>query len=134
MAFQLKAKESVSDGIARNVRRQIEKALKHLGAKRKPHQRGAPPQEVIPNEVRKCFKKVRAALRLVREELGGDVYREANYSFRDAARLLSQASDAGMLVVTLDKLNSQPFAEVVESGALAKIHEALLTNQQIRRM
>jgi hypothetical protein len=36
MAFQLKTKESVSDGITRNVRRQIEKALKHLGAKRKP--------------------------------------------------------------------------------------------------
>jgi hypothetical protein len=34
MAFQLKAKESVSDGIRRHVRRQIEKALKHLGAKR----------------------------------------------------------------------------------------------------
>ena len=41
MAFQLKAKESVSDG-TRNVRREIEKALKHLGAKRKPRQRGAP--------------------------------------------------------------------------------------------
>ena len=48
MAFQLKAKESVSDGITRNVRRQIEIALKHLGAKRKPHQRGAPPQEGYP--------------------------------------------------------------------------------------
>jgi hypothetical protein len=40
MAFQLKAKESVSDGITRNVRRPIEKAFKHLGAKRKPHHRG----------------------------------------------------------------------------------------------
>ena len=121
MAFQLKAKESVSDGITRNVRRQIEKALKHLSAKRNPHHRGAPENKAVP-EVRKCFKKVRAALRLVREDLGDDIYREANYGFRDATRLLSEACDAGMLGVTLDKLNSQPFADVVESGALAKIH------------
>jgi CHAD domain-containing protein len=130
MAFQLKAKESLSDGITRNVRRQIEKAIDHLGTKGKRRHRGAPPRAAIPNEVRKCFKKVRAALRLVREELGDDVYHEANYSFRDAARLLSEASDAGMLALTLDKLNSQPFADVVESGALAKIHEVLLTNQK----
>ncbi len=37
MAFQLKATESVSDGIKRNVRHQIEKALDHLSAKGKAH-------------------------------------------------------------------------------------------------
>ena len=136
MAFQLKAKESLSDGITRNVRRQIEKAIDHLGAKRKPHQRGASANEAVPNEVRKCFKKVRAALRLVREELGDDVYREENWCFRDAGRLLSEVRDAVMLVETVDTLASQQFAEAVEPGAFAKIHEALLTNQQevIRRV
>jgi hypothetical protein len=34
MAFQLKAKESLLEEITRNVRRQIEKAIGHLGAKR----------------------------------------------------------------------------------------------------
>ena len=34
MAFQLKANESVSDGITRNVRHQIEKALEHLARRR----------------------------------------------------------------------------------------------------
>jgi len=129
MAFQLKAKESVSDGIRRNVRRQIEKALNHLGAKRKPHQRGASENEAVPKEVRKCFKKVRAALRLVREELNDDVYREENWCFRDAARPLSEVRDAEMLVETVDKLTRQQFTEAVESGAFAKIHEALLANQ-----
>jgi len=84
MAFQLKANESVGDGITRNVRRQIEKALQHLRAAAT-HQRGAAQNEAV-REVRKCFKKVRAALRLVREELGDEAYHEENWFFRDAAR------------------------------------------------
>jgi CHAD domain-containing protein len=127
MAFQLKAKEPVSDGITRNARLQLEKAIKHLGAK-KPHQRGASENEAI-FEVRKCFKKVRAALRLVREELGDDLYREENWCFRDAARPLTEVRDAEVLVETVDKLTQQ-FAKAIEPGAFAKIHEALLANQQ----
>jgi CHAD domain-containing protein len=127
MAFQLKAKESVSDGITRTVRRQIEKALKHLESDRKP---GTQADKAVPNEVRKCFKKVRAALRLVREELGKDVYHDANCGFRDAARLLNEACDAAMLVDAVDELTSKPLARAVKSGAFAKIHEALVTNRQ----
>jgi len=130
MAFQLKTKESLSDGINRNVRRQIKKAIYHLESTRKPPQRGTRANDAVPNEVRKCFKKVRAALRLVREELGDEVYREANYSLRDAARLLSELCDAVILVDTLYKLGAQRFADAVESEAFAKIRGALLTNQQ----
>jgi CHAD domain-containing protein len=128
MAFQLKAKESINDGIRRNVRRQIEKALKHLGVKKKPDQRGASENEADPNVVRKCFKKVRAALRLVREDLGDDVYREENLCFRDAARLLRDVRDAKMFVETLDKLTTEQIAGAVEPEALTKIREALLAN------
>ena len=128
MAFQLKAKESVSDGIRRNVRRQIEKALNRLGAESKPHQRDASKDEATHKDVRKCFKKVRAALRLVREDLGDDVYREENWCFRDAGRLLRELRDAEVLAEAMDKLTPQQAAEAVESGAFAKIHETLLAN------
>jgi CHAD domain-containing protein len=128
MAFQLNAKESVSDGITRNVRRQIEKALKHLGAKSKPSQRGVSQNEAV-HEVRKCFKRVRAALRLAREDLGDDVYREENWCFRDAARPLTEVRDAEVLVEIVDKLTQQ-FSAAIEPGAIAKIREALLANQQ----
>ena len=118
MAFQLKAKESLSDGIARNVRRQIEKAIDHLDSNRKPPQGGTRAHEAVPNEVRKCFKKLRAAIRLVREELGDDVYREANYCFRDAARLLSEVCDAVRLVDAVDKLKARlPAAVRADLGA-----------------
>ncbi|MGA2713123.1 MAG: CHAD domain-containing protein [Bryobacteraceae bacterium] len=146
MAFELKANESVGDGIARNVRSQIEKALDYLdarnkpaaksklgaksmlGANGKPHRRGAPGKEAVP-EIRKCFKRVRAALRLVREDLGDDLYHEENFCFRDAARPLTQVRDAEVLVETADKL-AQQFPGAIESGAFAKIHEALLANRQ----
>jgi CHAD domain-containing protein len=128
MAFQLNAKESVSDGITRNVRRQIEKALKHLGAKGKPSQRRVSQNEAV-HEVRKCFKRVRAALRLVREDLGDDVYREENWCFRDAARPLTEVRDAEVLVEIVDKLTQQ-FSAAIEPGAIAKIREALLASQQ----
>jgi hypothetical protein len=126
MAFQLKANESVGDGITRNVRRQIEKALQHLRAAAT-HQRGAAQNEAV-REVRKCLKKVRAALRLVREELGDEAYHEENWFFRDAARPLTQLRDAQVLVEILDKLK-EPLASAVEPEALTKIHEALLANQ-----
>jgi len=126
MAFQLKAKEPVGDGIRRNVRRQIEKALNHLGAESEPRLRDAAKDEASPKEVRKCFKRVRAALRLVREDLGDDVYRSENWCFRDAGRLLREVRDAEVLIEAVDKLKLQPGAEIVEAGAFAKIHETLL--------
>jgi CHAD domain-containing protein len=133
MAFELKAQEKVGEGVTRNVRSQIEKALayagaKDLGAKRKPRQSGAPEKEAVP-EIRKCFKRVRAALRLVREELGDDLYREENWSFRDAARPLTEVRDAEVLVETVDKLKQQ-FPEAIDPVAFAKIREALLANRQ----
>jgi len=130
MAFQLKAKEPVSDGIRRNVRRQIEKALDRLSAKSEPHQRDASKDEAAPRDIRKCFKKVRAALRLVREDLGNEIYRDENWFFRDAGRLLREVRDAEVLVEAVDKLALLPAAEAVESGAFARIHETLLANHR----
>jgi CHAD domain-containing protein len=72
---------------------------------------------------------VRAAFRLVRDELGDKVYREENGCFREAVRPLSEVRDAEMVIETVDKL-SQQLAEEIESGAIAKICDALLANRQ----
>jgi CHAD domain-containing protein len=128
MAFQLKAKESVGDGVTRNVKRELEKVQDLAGAKVKPHERGARDNEAV-HETRKCFKKIRAALRLVREELGDDVYHEENWFFRDAARPLTEVRDAEMLVETFDKLARQ-LGDPIEPGAVAKVRVALLAHQQ----
>jgi len=127
MSFELKANEPVNRGIPRNVKNQIEKVLKQLGTKGDPPQKHGLENEVV-HEVRKCFKRVRAALRLVREELGDELYHEENWRFRDAARPLTEVRDAHILVETAEKLKKQ-HPEAIEPVAFAKIHKALLENQ-----
>lgn len=127
MAFLLKPKESVSEGITRNVRRQIEKALEHLDAAADPGRRGDEETEAV-GQVRKCFKRIRAALRLVREELGDERYHEQNLCFRDAARPLTQVRDAGILLETADKLR-QHFPKAIAAATFTDIRQALVANQ-----
>jgi CHAD domain-containing protein len=124
MTFQLKAAESVPDGVRRNVRREVEKALEQLGAKVRPRQRDAWESDTV-HEVRKGFKRVRAALRLVRDGLGDDAYREDNWCFRDAARPLTEVRDAVVLIETLDKLGPP-----IDPGPATTVRAALLANLQ----
>jgi CHAD domain-containing protein len=125
MAFELKLNEPVGAGITRSVKAQIEKALKHLGAS---GESGITENEAI-GEVRKCFKRVRAALRIARDELGTELYREENFRFRDAARPLTQIRDAGILVDTADKLRPE-VVKVIGPAAFKTIRTALVANQQ----
>lgn len=124
MAFELRPKEPVGEGIARNVKAQLEKVLKHAA-----EADGETPEYETIGEIRKCFKRVRAALRLAREELGTDLYREENLGFRDAARPLTELRDAGILVETANKLRPE-LAKAVGPAAFTKIRAALAANRQ----
>jgi CHAD domain-containing protein len=124
MGFQLKAEESVEDGIKRSVRHEIEKALKYLGASSHEVR-----EDEAVHETRKCFKAVRAALRLVREPLGDAVYRDENRAFRDASRPLTEVRDAQMLVEAFDAL-AQTCADQIDGALAGTVHDALLANQQ----
>jgi CHAD domain-containing protein len=99
VAFQLKADESVGKGVRRIARKQLDAALDELA-----HHPSAKRDEVV-HEVRKRFKKVRAVLRLVRDQLGDKVYQRENDCFRDAR-------DATVLVDTLDELADRAGDEV----------------------
>jgi CHAD domain-containing protein len=125
MAFELKAQESVRKGVRRLLRQQIDKALDGL------NQAPAPNDEVI-HDARKCFKKVRALLRLVRDELGEKVYQRENYCFRDAGRPLTEVRDAKVLIETLDKLCKHYAAELT-SGAFDPVRQRLQAHQQSDR-
>jgi len=128
MAFELKANEPVATGITRNVKSQIEKALKYLDVAKQSHAEGASEKDAIA-EIRKCFKRVRAALRLAREEFGDDLYHEENWCFRDAARPLTQVRDARVLVETADR-HRQQFVQRIGPAAYTKIRTALIANRQ----
>jgi CHAD domain-containing protein len=57
--------------------------------------------------IRKELKRARASLRLLREALGADEYRQLNQQLRDVARSLTTMRDATVLLQTLDKVTAK---------------------------
>lgn len=117
MAYRLEANESVSAGIKRITIERIDQALDDLTDPGKNRNKGV-------HDARKNFKRIRAALRLVRGEIGEERYRCENVCFRDAARLLSSARDSWVMVQTLDAL-SETYASQLPAGAFSGVREHL---------
>jgi CHAD domain-containing protein len=127
MSFELKRGESLRKGIRLIARKQMDEALEQLAGPPK----GSRDEGV--HEARKCFKKVRAVLRLVRPAVGGKRYRRENACFRDAGRPLTEVRDAKILVETLDQL-CERFAEHVVGRSFAGVRRALQDNlRAVRR-
>ncbi|MCB8968832.1 MAG: CHAD domain-containing protein [Ardenticatenaceae bacterium] len=59
------------------------------------------------HNARKTCKRLRAVLRLVRDEIGPDLFRRENICFRDISRRLSVARDSFVLIETLTMLDAQ---------------------------
>ena len=83
---------------------------------------GTDPAEGI-HEARKDVKKIRSALRLIRHEIGDEVWRRENDRYRDAARALSSFRDAEIMVEALDGL-AERFGPEAE-GRFDKLREQL---------
>lgn len=94
MAYSFQLPEPVSGGIRRMAGEQVEEALDNLV---RPVE---DPDEAL-HDTRKRFKKVRALLRLVRKELGPDVYSRENREYRDLGRLLSPVRKSAVLSGTV---------------------------------
>ncbi|HEY2719612.1 MAG TPA: CHAD domain-containing protein, partial [Solirubrobacteraceae bacterium] len=56
------------------------------------------------HEARKALKRLRALMRLLRDELGEQVYERESALLRDTGRRLAHARDAAVLLSTLDRL------------------------------
>ena len=95
--YRLKQDERVPAGVRRMAAAQLDKALEHLGC-----QDGKRDEHI--HEARKATKRLRALVRLVRDELGDEVYALENQCYRDAGQWLSGLRDATVLVETLDRL------------------------------
>jgi CYTH domain-containing protein/CHAD domain-containing protein len=108
--FGLRTGELLGDGLRRVVRGQIDAASDQLRG-----QQGGDPAEAV-HEVRKSFKRIRATLKLARDELPPDVYEREIAAFRDAGRQLSGARDAQVLIETLDDLCERYAQEVPPCG------------------
>src|SRR5688572_28244384 len=94
MTYRLR--RGTSAELRRVVRKEIGKAA---GEMRAPDR-----QARAVHEARKRLKKIRATLRLVREELGGTVYRKESRALRNAAQSLSRERDFQVQLQALQKL------------------------------
>ena len=97
MEYRLKQSESVPEGVRRMAAEQLDRALAHLGC-----QDGKRDKHI--HEARKATKRLRALVRLVRRDLGDEVYALENQCYRAAGQRLSGLRDATVLVETLDRL------------------------------
>jgi CHAD domain-containing protein len=121
MAFRLRRKESVAEGVRRIAREEIDCAVAEIAAREAP-------LEVIVHESRKHCKKLRGLLRLVGPAL------EENFAsddawLRETSQGLSLVRDADVLLQTLDKLHDR-FRNDCDLAALVPIRQALVEHRR----
>jgi CHAD domain-containing protein len=113
-SYKLRAGEAVPKGIARIARGRVDHALDELEGRT-----DSSPEEAV-HEARKDMKKLRAVVRLVRGEIGDQVYRRENECFRDAGQELSGVRDADVMLSTLAKLEKE-----IPEAAAGDLRQAL---------
>ena len=97
MSFQLRHSEPLGENLRRICRKQIEDAI--AIAKGEKETRDTPV-----HETRKHLKKARAALRLVRKEIGSGLFQRADHCLRNVGRLTSDIRDAEVRLQTVRQL------------------------------
>ncbi|HEY3662099.1 MAG TPA: CHAD domain-containing protein [Chthoniobacterales bacterium] len=98
MSYCLKKDEPLASGIRRIAREQLEKALCEIkGLSHKG-------EGAAVHATRKHIKRTRALLRLVRRELGPEIFKGENQRLRDVARNFSGSRDARVQLQVLEKL------------------------------
>ena len=101
-AYRLKVSEPLPAEVTRVARGRIDHAVDELRGKS-----GSTPEEAV-HEARKDMKKLRALLRLSRDELGKSTYRRENACFRDAARELAGTRDSDVMLEALGAVDLPP--------------------------
>ena len=100
MAFRLKLRESLSEGLKRVFCEQIDSALRCC-------QNPAKQRGVTVHEVRKHLKKLRAAMRLAIGGVGKNCHAEENRCVRNIGRLVSDLRDAQVRLQTFVQLREK---------------------------
>ena len=100
MTYRLKVQERVAEGIRRIAVEQIEMAAGKLAAKEN--------TPALIHDARRCLKRLRALLRLIRPALDEDTYDQEAERLSGTGKLLAEARDAHVMRQTLIKLESRP--------------------------
>jgi CHAD domain-containing protein len=117
MSYELRQAELLGDNLRRICRKQIEGAMAVANGEVRS-------DDTPVHEMRKHLKKARAALRLVRKEIGRGLFREQDRCLRDVGRLTSEIRDAEVRLQTVRQL--QEVTQHDGQSAYGKL-EAMLT-------
>lgn len=116
--YRLAPDETIPDGIRRIVLEQADLGYWQLTA-------STWHPDLAVHDARKAFKRIRAALRLVRDETGNTVYQRENIVYRDASRHLSRMRDSAVMAITLAKLAAH-YADELPDNAFATMHDRIM--------
>lgn len=97
MSYELRQGETPGDNLRRICRKQIEGAIAVANGEVKT-------DDTPVHEMRKHLKKTRAALRLMRKEIGRGLFRAEDRALRDVGRLTSEIRDAEVRLQTVRQL------------------------------
>ena len=117
--FGLDPGKPLGAGLRRLVCEQIDSATEQLNG-----QAGDDPVEAV-HEARKSFKRLRATLKLARDELPRDLYDRELAGFREGARALSGARDSEVLIETFDEVCKR-FAHDLPASGFSALRETLV--------
>ncbi len=96
--FTLLEGERAQEGMKRMALAQLDLAIELVRGE------GGVSDEEAVHDTRKAIKRLRALMRLLREELGEQVFARENGALRNIARRLAEARDAEVMVSTLEEL------------------------------
>jgi CHAD domain-containing protein len=125
MSYRLKNHETVPDGIKRVVLEQMDPIL-HAA------QATSGNQDNMVHDTRTSLKKMRAMLRLVRDDINDDVFVQENICFRDAGRHLSAVRDAAVMIETFDTLVDR-FSAQLTTEAFTELRKVLRQSSTVPR-
>jgi CHAD domain-containing protein len=97
MSYQLKHHETPGENLRRICCQQIEDAIAVAKGEKRPN-------DTPVHDTRKHLKKTRAALRLVRKEIGRGLFKQQDRCLRDVGRLTSEIRDAEVRLQTVKQL------------------------------
>ena len=119
--FKLTPKETIAENFQRILAGELDNIVSHCDSD---------PEKIHKSihEIRKCIKRTRAILRLVRDEIGYSTYYRENAFYRDIGRSLSQIRSYNILIETSRTLQSDLSSTITENEI-----EPLINSIQIKR-
>ncbi len=123
MPYRLEANENIADGIRRLIIVRVDRIIIELTNPEGGRDKGV-------HNARKSCKRVRAAIRLMRDEIGEELFQRENIRFRDASRQLSAARDSWVMIRTLDGLIAK-YQDQLPPLAFDGVRQKLVENYEV---